>query len=216
MNSIFNYFADTYDLAWLALNCAYSVKRVLMGVMAAVIIGITAGLLRSALPRNLKNNRVLRFLFEAPKFPPPIAWIPFVILFFGIGEISAYTIVFIGAFSPIFTNAYDGAESVSRITRNTARSMEIYGIRYLFCIIFQASLPQILTGVRIGISMGWMSVIAAEMISGQSGLGYSIQLNRLNLQYDLMVVDMLLIGFIGFLLFEGAVLFEKKIILWKG
>jgi ABC-type nitrate/sulfonate/bicarbonate transport system permease component len=216
MNSIFNYFADTYDLAWLALNCAYSVKRVLMGVMAAVIIGITAGLLRSALPRNFKNNRVLRFLFEAPKFPPPIAWIPFVILFFGIGEISAYTIVFIGAFSPIFTNTYDGAESVSRITQNTARSMEIYGIRYLFYIIFQASLPQILTGVRIGISMGWMSVIAAEMISGQSGLGYSIQLNRLNLQYDLMVVDMLLIGFIGFLLFEGAVLFEKKIIPWRG
>lgn len=62
--------------------------------------------------------------------------------------------------------------------------------------------------------MGWMAVVAAEMISGQSGLGYSIQLNRLNLQYDLMVVDMLLIGLIGFLLFELIILAEKFLMPW--
>jgi NitT/TauT family transport system permease protein len=214
MQNILSYITATYDLAWIALNCLFSIKRVIIGISAAVILGIGLGLVRSALPPAVKRNRLIKFCFEAPKFPPPIAWIPFVILLFGIGEFSAYTIVFIGAFSPIFTNSYEGAESVSLIIRDTAKSMEIRGIGYLSHIIFQASLPQIFTGIRVGISMGWMSVIAAEMISGQSGLGYSIQLNRLNLQYDLMTIDIILIGLIGFFLFEGAILLEKKIIPW--
>ena len=180
----------------------------------AVILGIVIGLSRSILPTRLKNNRLVKFLFEAPKFPPPIAWIPFVILLCGIGEFSAYVIVFIGAFSPIFTSTYDGAESVTVAIRNCAHSLEVKGVRFLWQIIFPAALPQIFTGVRVGVSMGWMSVIAAEMISGQSGLGYSIQLNRLNMQYDMMTVDIVMIGIVGFLLFESTVFLQKKIIPW--
>ncbi|THB77196.1 MAG: ABC transporter permease subunit [Desulfobulbaceae bacterium] len=205
---------EYYDFALIFTNCFFSIKRVVVGVLAAVVLGITAGLLRSRLPVPIKSNRLIKLLFEAPKFPPPIAWIPFVILFFGIGEISAYVIVFIGAFSPIFTNAYEGAESVPLALRNAGRSLEISGIKYLYSIIFMASLPQIFTGIRVGVSMGWMSVIAAEMISGQSGLGYSIQLNRLNMQYDLMTVDIVLIGLIGFLLFEGIIFLQKRLIPW--
>ncbi len=205
---------ESYDLTLVAINCFYSVKRVIIGVMMATVFGIFIGLLRSTLPQKIKNNKLIKLLFEAPKFPPPIAWIPFVILFFGIGEISAYIIVFIGAFSPIFTSTYEGAESVPMVIRNIARGMEIKGLKFLWYIIFRAALPQIFTGIRVGVSMGWMSVIAAEMISGQSGLGYSIQLNRLNMQYDLMTVDIVLIGLIGFLLFEAIVFLQKKIIPW--
>ena len=202
------------DIHALAINCLYSISRVMAGVTLAVILGIACGLGRSLLPVGIKSNKLIKFLLEAPKFPPPIAWIPFVILFFGIGEFSAYVIVFIGAFPPIFTSAYEGAESVPMVLRNCAYSMEIRGVRYLWQIIFRAALPQIFTGIRVGVSMGWMSVIAAEMISGQSGLGYSIQLNRLNMQYGLMTVDIVSIGIIGFLLFEGTVLLQKKILPW--
>lgn len=214
MSELFSYIANTYDFTWILTNCLYSIRRVFIGVCAAVVIGILFGLVRSGLPAAVQGSRIVNLLFEAPKFPPPIAWIPFVILLFGIGELSAYSIVFIGAFAPIFTNAYDGARSVSTILCNTARSLEIRGLRYLWSILLPAALPQILTGIRVGVSMGWMSVIAAEMISGQSGLGYSIQLNRLNLQYDLMTLDMVLIGMIGFVLFEGILLLEKKLIPW--
>ena len=206
---------ETLDITTLAVNCFFSLTRVLAGIGMAVVLGIAVGLGRNLLPPPLKRNRPLKFLFEAPKFPPPIAWIPFVILLCGIGEISAYLIVFIGAFSPIFTATYDGAESVSLVIRNCARSMEIKGLRYLWQIVFRSALPQIFTGIRLGVSMGWMSVIAAEMISGQSGLGYSIQLNRLNMQYDLMTVDIILIGVIGFLLFEIILFLQRKIIPWS-
>ncbi|MEA3464199.1 MAG: ABC transporter permease subunit [Patescibacteria group bacterium] len=196
------------------LDCFYSLERVIIGVLAAIIIGIAVGLFRSSLPTKLQNNCLIKFLFEAPKFPPPIAWIPFVILFFGIGDLSAYVIVFIGAFSPIFISAYDGARSVPLIIKNTAYSMEVSKWKFLILVILPASLPKIFTGIRAGISMGWMSVIAAEMISGQSGLGYSIQLNRLNLQYNSIILDIILIGLIGYLLFESAGYLEKKIIPW--
>jgi NitT/TauT family transport system permease protein/sulfonate transport system permease protein len=199
----------------LALDCAASLTRVLVGVVAAAVLGILFGLLRSALPERIKRNKLVRFLIEAPKFPPPIAWIPFVILWFGIGELSAYVIVFIGAFAPIFIAAYDGAESVPRVFRQTAASLEIQGTSYLRRIVFMNALPNIFSGLRAGVSMGWMSVIAAEMISGQSGLGYAIQLNRLNLQYELMVVDMVMIGVIGFLLFEMIIIAERFAIPWN-
>jgi len=205
---------DQYDIWMILLNCFFSIKRVVIGVLLAVVLGIAIGLLRSTLPPAVKRNRLVKLLFEAPKFPPPIAWIPFVILFFGIGELSAYVIVFIGAFSPIVTATYEGAEAVPEVLRNVGRSMEIKGLRYLWSIIFKAALPQIFTGIRMGVSMGWMSVIAAEMISGQSGLGYSIQLNRLNMQYELMTLDIVLIGIIGFLLFETTLLLQRKLLPW--
>jgi len=207
-------YTDYYDLAGIALNCLYSLQRVVIGVVAAAALGILFGLLRSALPIPVKRNKLVRFLLEAPKFPPPIAWIPFVIVWFGIGELSAYTIVFIGAFSPIFTSTYEGAESIPMVWRQTAASLELTGRRYLYHIVFRGALPNIFIGLRSGVSMGWMAVVAAEMISGQSGLGYSIQLNRLNLQYDLMAIDMMLIGFIGFLLFELIVVMERVFIPW--
>lgn len=205
---------DNIEIVSLLVNSLYSVSRVLAGTFLAIVLGVLLGLGRSALPDLLKRSRIIRFLCEAPKFPPPIAWIPFVILFLGIGEISAYAIVFIGAFSPIFTSTFEGAESVPPAIRNCAHSMEITGFNLLSQIIFPSALPQIFTGIRVGVSMGWMSVIAAEMISGQSGLGYSIQLNRLNMQYDLMTVDMICIGIIGFLLYETTVMLQKKIIPW--
>jgi ABC-type nitrate/sulfonate/bicarbonate transport system permease component len=203
-----------YDFAGIAVNSLFSLERVLIGVTAAAVAGVLLGLLRSALPRAVKRNLLLRFLLEAPKFPPPIAWIPFVIIAFGIGEFSAYTIVFIGAFAPIFTAAYEGAESVPLVWRQTAASMELTGPRLLYSVIFKGSLPQIFVGLRAGVGIGWMAVVAAEMISGQSGLGYSIQLNRLNLQYDLMCIDMVMIGFIGFVLFEAIVILERIFIPW--
>jgi ABC-type nitrate/sulfonate/bicarbonate transport system permease component len=203
-----------YDFAGIVVNSLFSLERVLVGVSLAATVGTLMGVLRSALPQTIKRNLLLRFLLEAPKFPPPIAWIPFVILAFGIGESSAIAIVFIGAFAPVFTAAYDGAESIPLVWRQTAASLQLSTPKFLYSVVFKGSLPQIFVGLRTGVSVGWMAVVAAEMISGQSGLGYSIQLNRQNLQYDLMCIDMLMIGLIGFLLFEIIVFLERTFIPW--
>ncbi|WP_185903074.1 ABC transporter permease [Bacteriovorax stolpii] len=181
----------------------------------AVILGILLGFLRYSLPRFLKRNFIINLILDAPKFPPPIAWIPFVILFFGIGNTASFIIVFIGVLPSIVTQVYDGLESIKLEVLQTARSMQLSKMKMLRFILIPAILPQLMTGIRVGFSMGWMSIIAAEMISGQSGLGYSIQINRINLQYTNMIYDMIAIGVIGYLMTRLLYLLEARMAPWK-
>ena len=196
-------------------NSWASFFRVLCGGSLAFIIGIIFGLIRFSLPDFLKRNFIFNLILDAPKFPPPIAWIPFVILSMGIGEKSAWAIVFIGVFPAVATNTYEALSNVKVEILKVARSLELsFGVM-LFKVYFPAILPQIFTGLRVGLTMGWMSIIAAEMISGNSGLGYSIQLNRLNLRFDLMVIDMVLISLIGFFINWSVSKLEKKVVRWN-
>ncbi|MGZ3810073.1 MAG: ABC transporter permease [Bacteriovorax sp.] len=196
------------------INCWASFFRILCGGSLAFVIGILAGLVRFSFPKFLKNNFLFNLVLDAPKFPPPIAWIPFVILFFGIGEKSAWAIVFIGVFPSVATNTYEALSGIKVEILRVARSLELSFWQMLFDIYFPAILPQVFTGMRVGLSMGWMSIIAAEMISGNSGLGYSIQLNRLNLEYNKMVIDIVLISLIGFFINWSVTSVEKKVVRW--
>lgn len=198
----------------LLLNCWDSLLRVICGGGLAFLFGIVAGLLRYSLPEFLKRNFLFNLIIDAPKFPPPIAWIPFVILFIGIGDKSAWAIVFIGVFPPVFTSTYEALSGIKVEILRVARSLELSYFQMLFRIYLPAILPQVFTGMRVGLAMGWMSIIAAEMISGSSGLGYSIQLNRQNLELERMIVDMVLISLIGFFLSWGMTKLQKKVVRW--
>lgn len=189
-----------------------SLQRVLIGYLIASIVGITLALVLGYF-RTLGNN--LRMIIELLRPIPPIAWIPIAILLFGLGNASAYFIVFLGSFSPIFTNTYFGVLSLPRIYKNITASFEINRFTYFVKILLFFSLPYIFTGLRIGIGMAWMSVIAAELIGAQSGLGYYIQINRLLLRTDNILVGMILIGFIGFSLNGLLELLERIVIRWK-
>lgn len=196
-------------------NSLTSIFRVLCGGSLALFAGVIFGLLRFSLPEKLKKNFIFNLILDAPKFPPPIAWIPFVILTLGIGEKSSWCIVFIGVFPAVATNTYEALSNVKKEIFQVARSLELNLFEQLFKIYFPVILPQIFTGLRVGLNMGWMSIIAAEMISGNSGLGYSIQLNRLNLRFDLMVVDMILISLIGFFINWSVSKLEKRTVRWN-
>lgn len=197
------------------LNSWASLLRVICGGSLAFVCGVILGLIRFSMPEFLKKNFIINFLLDAPRFPPPIAWIPFVILLFGIGYKSAWAIVFIGVFPSVFINTYEALSNIKKEIIRSARSMELNSFQLLFKIYLPAILPQVFTGLRVGLSMGWMSIIAAEMISGDSGLGYSIQLNRLNLQYNAMIVDMILISLIGFFINFGMLKLQEKVVPWN-
>lgn len=173
-----------------------SLQRVFVGFLVATIAGVFFGILFG----YNKFFRNFRFYIELLRPIPPIAWIPIAIIIFGLGDTSSYFIVFLGAFFPIFTNTYFSIISMPEIYKNVARSFEIGKFKYIKNIVFLYSLPHIFIGMKIGIGMAWMSVIAAELISAQSGLGYFIQINRLLLQTDNVIVGMLMIGVIGLLL----------------
>lgn len=194
------------------IHIIFSLKRVLIGFLAAAIIGISTGL---ALGHYKRAREIAEPIIEILRPIPPIAWIPIAILLFGLGDNSAYFIVFLGAFFPIFTNTAFGALSLPKIYDNLALTLEIKKKSYFKDILFKFSMPFIFTGLKIGMGMAWMSVIAAELIGAQSGLGYFIQMNRLLLRTDKIIAGMLLIGLAGYLLIKIVSAIEKIAIPWK-
>lgn len=193
------------------LHIITSLLRILIGFSIASVVGISLGLIL-AYDKRLKD---IQMYIDLLRPIPPIAWIPIAIVVFGLGNSSAYFIVFLGAFFPIFTNTYFGAISIPKIYKNVALSFQISKVRYFTKILLFFTLPYIFTGLKIGIGMAWMSVIAAELIGAQSGLGYFIQLNRLLLQTDNIIIGMILIGLIGYLLQKLIDFTEKKLIVWN-
>lgn len=189
-----------------------SIKRVLIGFIIATALGVSIGLLLSYYK---SIGTYFRAIIELIRPIPPIAWIPISILLFGLGDGASYFIVFIGAFFPIFTSTYSGAESIPQIYTNVSKSFELSKKVYIGKVLFYHSLPNIFTGLKIGIGMAWMSVIAAELLGAQSGLGYFIQLNRLLLRTDYVVVGMLIIGMVGLLLHKLIQTYEKIFIPWS-
>ena len=189
-----------------------SLIRVVVGFLIAIFIGVGLALVTGYYKKvGIFLNPLIEFLRPIP----PIAWIPIAILIFGLGNTSAYFIVFMGAFFPIFTNSFFGVNSLPTIYKNVARSFEIKKSIFVKEILLKFSLPYIFTGLKIGIGMAWMSVIAAELIGAQSGLGYFIQLNRLLLRTDNVIAGMILIGVIGYVLSWLLLTMEKKIIPWN-
>jgi NitT/TauT family transport system permease protein/sulfonate transport system permease protein len=188
-----------------------SLSRVIIGVFVATIVGVSLGLFTA----HFEKIRFLTMYIDILKPIPPIAWIPIAIILFGLSEISSYFIVFIGAFFPIFSNTYYGAKSIPVIYKNCALSFDLSPRTYFMKILLPYTLPYIISGIKIGIGMGWMSVIAAELIGAQSGLGYYIQLNRLILQSDNVIVGMLTIGIVGYGLQKIVEKLESKLLAWK-
>lgn len=188
-----------------------SLTRVATGVLLAAFFGIFLGLLAG----HFRKTRFFTMYVDILKPIPPIAWIPIAIILFGLGETSSYFIVFIGAFFPIFSNTFYGARSIPVIYKNCANSFELTTVTYLTKVLFPYTLPYIMSGVKIGIGMGWMSVIAAELIGAQSGLGYYIQLNRLLLQSEDVIVGMLTIGLVGYGLQKVVESLESRLLEWK-
>lgn len=194
------------------IHIADSLRRVLLGFFLASVAGISLGLLFGYYK---KISDYLKPIIEILSPIPPIAWIPIAILLFGLGDTSAYFIVFLGGFFPIFTNTYVGATTLPKIYKNVADSFEIKKTTFFGKILFFFSMPYIFTGLRIGMGMSWMSVIAAELIGAQSGLGYFIQLNRLLLRTDNVILGMILIGIIGMILNKIITLLGDLSMPWR-
>ncbi len=178
-------------------DCAISLSRVAVGATTAIVAGTSLGLACSSLPRI---GRFLAAILEYFRPIPPIAWVPLAILWFGIGEMPSYFIIFLATFFPVFTNSFAGGQSVSRVHRELSRSLLLTRRQYWRHVLIPSALPQIIAGIQVGLGIAWMAVIASEMVAAQEGLGYMIQLNRLLLMSDRVVAGMLLIGVIGFVM----------------
>ena len=161
--------------------------------LLAVPLGVLMGWSRRA---HTQLDPVIEILRPIP----PLAWIPLSILWLGIGNAQNEFIIFLGIVFPILLNTIDGVRKVDRHLVRAARSLGASEGRLVRRVILVAALPQIVTGIRIGLGVGWMALVAAELVGASSGLGFMINDARSVLRTDIIVVGMLTIGGIGLLI----------------
>ena len=193
-------------------NLGISVLRVLQGYLLASVLGIIAGIL-IGLSRHL--DRLTELLIQIIKPIPPIAWIPLVILWFGIGESGKIFLIFLGGFFTILINVIDGIHQTDMKLIEVSKSMETPFFKHIFMMVIPSALPNIFTGLRTGLSSCWMCVVAAELVSSTTGLGYLIMNARQFGKTDVVIVGMLTIGIIGKIMDSLLKLIEKLIIRWN-
>lgn len=175
-----------------------SLRRVAIGYFAAVALGIPLGLLFGWYP---SINQVVNPVVQLLRPISPIAWIPVAIIFFGVGDYAAIFLVFLGAFFPIIVTSVASVSNVPLIYKRAGRNFGLSPAQLLSRVVFPAALPQILVSLRVALGIGWLVVVAGEMIAVTSGLGFLIIDSRNSgKRYDLVVGAMLLIGVIGLVL----------------
>lgn len=193
-------------------HVAISVLRVLEGFAAAAIAGLALGL---AVGLSRPVDRATDLLIQLIKPIPPIAWIPLAILWFGIGEVAKVYIIFLGAFFPILVNTIDGIRQTDHRYVELARILEVPRLRFITKVVLPGALPAIMTGLRVGIMVAWMCVVASELIAASSGIGYLIMDARQLSQTDVVLVGMISIGVLGKLLDVALKALEARLITWK-
>jgi NitT/TauT family transport system permease protein len=175
-----------------------SLLRVTTGFLLAVSIAVPLGLWMGWVPAAFAT---LNPLFQILRPISPIAWIPIAILWFGVGNASPIYLIFISSVFPMIVQTVAGVHTIERRYLRAAENFGVSRATLFAKVVIPAVLPQIIVGMRVGLGVAWLVVVAAEMIALRSGLGYLIIDSRnAGNRYDLVIAGMILIGLIGLLL----------------
>lgn len=186
-----------------------SLFRFFTGYLSAVVVAVVLGLF---LGRTTVLWRIIDPIVQVVRPVAPVAWSPFIVLWFGIGNMPAIVIIFIAAFFPVLLSTVSAVKKIDKTYMKLAENLEIKQSSLLFKIIFPASFPYIANGLHIAVGTAWIFLVAGEMIGAQSGLGYLIVDARNALDLDLVLAGIFFIGILGLLLDKSIGLFEK----WVG
>lgn len=184
-----------------------SLYRVTVGFYLAVVIGIPLGI---ALGRFSKVSDLLDPVIQFLRPISPLAWIPLAMLWFGIGDKPAIFLIFLSCFFPLVVATMIAVRSINEVYFQVAANFNFNRTEVLLKIIIPAIIPDLVTALRLTISIAWLVVVAAEMIAVQSGLGFLILDSRNALRMDNVMVGMIAIGIIGLLLDAVVKLLAKS------
>ena len=174
-----------------------------LAVVTAIPLGLAAGWFRRA---EMAMNPILQILRPIS----PLAWIPIAILWFGVGDLAAIFLIFVGCFFPLMLTAIDAVQSIPAVYVNAGRNFGLNSAALVYRVLYPAVVPKLIVGLRITLGIAWLVVVAAEMIAVSSGLGFLIvDARNAGNRYDLVVAGMLIIGIIGLLLDLGMQSLEK-------
>jgi len=195
-------------------NIMTSMYRFCIGYTVSVTVAVVLGLILGRIPKLFQYiNPAVQLLRPIS----PTAWMPFIVLLFGIGDIPAIVIIFISAFFPVLLSTVSAVGNIDPVYLKVSKN---FGIRQPFLtwkIIFPAVFPQVANGIHLALGTAWIFLVAGEMVGAQSGLGYQVIDARNNIRADILLATILVIGIIGILLDGLLKFFEKRILkAWGG
>ncbi|MDG4896828.1 MAG: ABC transporter permease subunit [Mesorhizobium sp.] len=205
--------ADGYANGTLLDHTLASLGRIAAALGVGIFVGIPLGLLMGL-------NRWVKGIFSVPIDLywglPPLAYLPLLIIWLGIGETSKIVLLSLSTFAPICFAAQAGVRSVPAERINAALSLGASRLQLFASIILPSALPEILTGLKIAIGAGLSTLVAAELIAAQSGLGYMIMSAANFLATDVVFVGLIVIAVLAFAFTSGMRWLEHRLIPWKG
>lgn len=193
----------------LFIHLKVSLGRFIAGYLLAVIPAILLGMFLGRSPRIWN---IIDPIVQVLRPVSPVAWSPFIVLWFGIGNMPAIAIIFIAAFYPVLLTTVAGVKKIDRSYLKIAENLEIKKIQLMIKIIFPAAFPSIVSGLHLALGTAWIFLVAGEMVGAQSGLGYLIVDARNTLNLDYVLAGIIFIGVCGFLLDRLIGIVEK----WVG
>lgn len=191
---VFQQAAEVVGSNKFTINITVSIRRILLGFFIAILIGVPLGLI---VGKYHRARDLVMPAMEVLRPIPAIAWVPMSIMLWPNNEASIVFITFIGAFFPILLNTIHGVHSMDGVLVRAGRCLGANEPKLFWHVILPGSLPHIFTGLAVGMGVAWVSLIAAEMISGQFGVGYYTWEAYSLVNYPAIVLGMITIGVLG-------------------
>ncbi|MGA7779395.1 MAG: ABC transporter permease subunit [Paraburkholderia sp.] len=197
----------------LSEHLVWSALRVFGAFALATVTAVPVGILMGV-------SRVARGLLDPPlefyRPLPPLAYLPLVVIWFGIDETAKIVVIYLACFAPIAMAARAGARSATVEQIHAAYSLGGKFAQIVRFVVLPAALPEILTGLRIAIGFGWTTLVAAEMVAATAGLGQMVLNASSFLRTDVVVMGIVLIGLIAWIFDLGMRALERRLVPWKG
>lgn len=204
---------DGYQGIPLYQHVGISLYRTLAGFVLGAVVGIPVGLLTGY---SRIGSAVISPFMAFVRPIPPIAFIPMVVLYFGLGETGKIVLLFFTAFNYTQLNAHAGAAGVPRVYFRAAESLGLNRWQVFFRVVAPAAIPQVFTGLKVAMALSWAVVVAAELVGAQQGLGFMISDAAQFFRMPVVFLGIALIGVIGLLLNWALNLLEKRLVHWAG
>ena len=200
------------DLPTVLDHALASIGRVIAGISLSFIVAVPLGLM---IGRYRWLDLLTDWSIQIFRSVPPISLIPLAILFLGIGDKPAISLIFLSGLWPLLINTIFGVRGIERTLIKVARAARAGEFLVMRDIILPASLPAIFTGLRLAVGAGWLTVVTAEMIAVKSGLGYMILNAQLTFRSDLIIAGIIVIGAIGLLADQLVRLARGHVCRWQ-
>lgn len=193
----------------LGLQILASLGRVAIGFSLAAIVGIALGILIGISPFIY---RALDPLFQVLRTVPPLAWLPLSLAAFQQANPSAIFVIFITAIWPIIINTTVGVQQIPQDYRNVAKVLRLSGPKFFWKILLPSAVPYIFTGLRIGIGLSWLAIVAAEMLTGGVGIGFFIWDAYNSSRLSEIILALIYVGIVGLILDRIVAFVASKVV----